>query len=174
MCSTHSGRLEPVVRVWDGAGRRNGRAYSERCFLIEMDRAVFVEKMDRQTGRDTDRAGQTHGQTSRDHETGPADGQTHCWCWRQARQSRQTIARHRHRHQHRRRHRPGQGTQDGILLFRLRHAENSWGAELSFGSNIGRLRGASGASPKHRQMGGIYSADGQTERRDTDDRYTLR
>ena len=93
MYSTYSGRLEPVVRVWDGAGRRNGRAYSERCFLIEMDRAVFVEKMDRQTGRDTARAGQTHGQTSRDHETGPADGQTHCsWCWQQAKQANDSAS----------------------------------------------------------------------------------
>ena len=157
MPCTYSGRLEPVVRVWDGAGRCNRRARGERCFLIEMDRAVFVDKWtDRRAeiptgrGRHTDRHHETTRPGLRTDRLSAGAGN---------RQSRQTIARHR------RRHRPGQGTQDGILSFRLRHAENSWGAELSFGSNIGRLRGASGASPKHRQMDGTdSSADGQTDR----------
>lgn len=87
----------------------------------------------REDGKRADR------QTSRDHETWPADGRTDELTAAGNRQSGQTIARHRQRH--RRRHRPGQGTQDGIL-FRLRHAENSWGAKLSFGSIIGRVSSA--------------------------------
>jgi hypothetical protein len=56
-----------VVRVWDGAGRCNGRrTHGERCFLIGMGRAV-----DEKTADDR--------HTSRDHETGPADRLWQCW-----------------------------------------------------------------------------------------------
>ena len=44
---TYSGRLElwaVTSSVWDGAGRSNGWAHSERCLLIEMGSSGPTEK----------------------------------------------------------------------------------------------------------------------------------
>jgi hypothetical protein len=148
-----------VVRVWDGAGRCNGRrTLSERCYLVEMGRAVERRRWTTDTHHETTRPGlRTDSGSAGKRQANDSATQTQTPTQTQT----QTQAR------------PGRGTQHG-LLFRLRHAENSWGAELSLGS----LLLAGSASPKHRQSIARWAGYTETRRlRDrqqtTDDRYRL-
>lgn len=103
---TYSGRLElwaVTSSVWDGAGRSNGWAHRERCFLIEMGSSSSTGWADRETDR--------HHETTRPGLR--TDRLARCLA-----KGRQTIARHRHQHRRRHRHqaRPGRGHSMGYYL----------------------------------------------------------